>query len=141
MFPPDERIERAKALLATNAIPFANCEPQETRKTKKLKTPDGPITREVVYRDWRVNGNVGPAKTEIVVGDSGRIIFGTCSCAFFQENLLGKGPCEHMIALFMASADGRKDLPTSMPASIAPAPTPNAGQKEEAGDEGEGDID
>jgi hypothetical protein len=132
MFPPDERVERARVLLATNAIPFANCEPQETRKTKKLKTPDGPITREVVYRDWRVTGNVGPAKTEIVVGDSGRIIFGTCSCAFFQENLLGKGPCEHMIALFKASADGRKDLPTSMPASSAPAPPMRPDQKEEA---------
>ena len=113
LFPPDERLERAKALLARNAVPFARCEPQETRKTKKLKTPDGPVTREIVYRDWRVTGNVATEKTEIVVGDSGRIIFGTCSCAFFQENLLGKGPCEHMIALFKASADGRKDLPTS----------------------------
>ena len=57
----------------------------------------------------RVTGNVATEKTEIVVGDSGRIIFGTCSCAFFQDNLMGKGPCEHMLALFKASADGRKD--------------------------------
>ena len=119
LFPPDERLERAKALLARNAVPFARCEPQETRKTKKLKTPDGPITREIVYRDWRVTGNVATEKTEIVVGDSGRIIFGTCSCAFFQDNLLGKGPCEHMIALFKASADGRKDLPTSTASSCS----------------------
>ncbi|MEI9866353.1 MAG: hypothetical protein WDN00_17710 [Limisphaerales bacterium] len=61
-FPPDERLERAKALLAKNAVPFARCEPQETRKTKKLKTPDGPITREIVYRDWRVTGNVATEK-------------------------------------------------------------------------------
>jgi hypothetical protein len=67
-----------------------------------------------------VTGNVAADKTEIVVGDMGRIIFGTCSCAFFQENLLGKGPCEHMIALFRASADGRKDLPTSTPAAAPP---------------------
>ncbi len=122
MFPPDERVERAKALLAQNAVPFVRCEPQETRKTKKLKTPDGPITREIVYRDWRVAGNVGTEKSEIVVGDSGRIIFGTCSCAFFQDNLLGKGPCEHMIALFRASAEARKDLPTSTAAAAAPPP-------------------
>src|SRR5262249_48835492 len=131
MFPPDERLERAKTLLATNAVPFARCEPEETRKTKKLKTPDGPITREVVYRDWRVSGNVGADKTEIVVGDSGRIIFGTCTCAFFQDNLLGKGPCEHMIALFGASADGRKDLPTSTPVTAVPPPPPKA-QAEDA---------
>jgi hypothetical protein len=146
LFPPDERLERARALLATNAVPFASCEAQETRKTKKLKTPDGPVTREVVYRDWRVSGNVGPEKTEIVVGDSGRIIFGTCSCAFFQDHLLGKGPCEHMVALFRASADGRKDLPTSTPALSIPAPPPkteadskDAGESEEEFDENESD--
>jgi hypothetical protein len=117
LFPPDERVERAQALLSANAIPFARCEVQETRKTKKLKTPDGPITREIVYRDWRVSGNVGSDKSEIVVGDTGRIIFGTCTCAFFQQNLMGRGPCEHMIALFKVSADSRADLPTSTPAA------------------------
>jgi hypothetical protein len=145
LFPPDERLERASALLAKNAIPFARCEPQETRKTKKLKTPDGPVTREIVYRDWRVTGGVGTEKTEIVVGDSGRIIFGTCSCAFFQENLLSKGPCEHMIALFRASADGRKDLPTSQPASAdakpgTSAPSDRSDQSDEP-DESEEDFD
>lgn len=141
MFPPDARLERARELLANNAIPFARCEPQETRKTKKLKTPDGPVTREVIYRDWRVTGNVGPEQTEIVVGDSGRIIFGTCSCAFFQENLLNQGPCEHMIALFRASADGRQDLPTSIPSATGPSPSPKQprqdGEDEEEGPEQE----
>ncbi len=138
MFPPDERVERANALLTNNAVPFARCEPQETRKTKKLKTPDGPVTREIVYRDWRVTGNVGPEKTEVVVGDAGRIIFGTCSCTFFQENLLGKGPCEHMIALFKASADGRKDLPTSAPADEVAAPPK---LQNEADEDSEEDFD
>jgi len=132
-------------LLAANSVPFARCEPQETRKTRKLKTPDGPITREIVYRDWRVTGSVGPEKTEIVVGDTGRIIFGTCSCAFFQENLLGRGPCEHMIALFRASADGRKDLPTSTPVSpesVAPRKTsPDAEGDTEAAEPVEEDFD
>jgi hypothetical protein len=134
LFPPDPRTERAEALLRQNAVGFARCEPQETRKVKKLKTPDGPVTREIVYRDWRVTGSVATEKTEIVVGDAGRIIFGTCSCAFFQENLLGKGPCEHMIALFKTSADGRKDLPTSIRAavgSVAPAAAKDAEDTED----------
>jgi hypothetical protein len=135
-FPPDERLEKAKALLAKNTVPFARCEPQETRKTKKLKTPDGPVTREIVYRDWRVTGNVATEKTEIVVGDSGRIIFGTCSCPFFQDNLLGKGPCEHMLALFKASADGRKDLPTSTASSAPAGVKPSA-----AGETGDGESE
>jgi hypothetical protein len=137
LFPPDERAERANALLATNAIPFARCEPQESRKTKRLKTPEGPVTREIVHRDWRVTGNVGPDKTEIVVGDAGRLLFGTCTCAFFQEHLLGRGPCEHMIALFRASADGRKDLPTSHP--VADAAAPPRRQPPDAAAEGESD--
>jgi hypothetical protein len=142
MFPPDERIERARDLLAANAVPFARCEPEETRKTKKLKTPNGPVTREVVYRDWRVTGNVGSEKTEVVVGDSGRIIFGTCSCPFFQDNLLGKGPCEHMIALFKASADGRRDLPTSAPvASVPPPASKRSPTGDEESEEGEPEID
>jgi hypothetical protein len=81
---------------------------------------------------------VATEKTEIVVGDSGRIIFGTCSCAFFQDNLLGKGPCEHMLALFKASADGRKDLPTSTassaPASVKPS---SADEEGDGGSENE----
>jgi hypothetical protein len=144
LFPPDVRTERANALLATNAIPFARCEPQETRKTKRLKTPEGPVTREVVHRDWRVTGNVGPDKTEIVVADAGRLLFGTCTCAFFREHLLGRGPCEHMIALFRASADGRKDLPTSQAVADAAAPprrqSPDAAAEGE-NDEGEEDFD
>jgi hypothetical protein len=130
LFPPDERLERARVLIAQNAVSFARCEPQETRKARKLKTPDGPVTREIVYRDWRVTGQVASEKTEIVVGDLGRIIFGTCTCSFFQENLLGKGPCEHMLALFKASADGRKDLPTST-ASHAPVRLNSSGGADE----------
>lgn len=140
-FPPDVRMERANELLAANAVPFARCEAEETRKTKKLKTPDGPITREIVYRDWRVSGNVGKEKTGIVVGDSGRIIFGTCTCAFFQENILGCGPCEHMIALFKASADGRKDLPTSQPARAESTGRPMHVDEDEEDDEEEDSRD
>jgi hypothetical protein len=139
MFPPDERLERANALLAANAIPFARCEPQETRKTKKLKTPEGPVTREIVYRDWRVSGNVGPEKAEIVIGDTGRIIFGVCTCAFFQENIMGRGPCEHMIALFKVSADSRIDLPTS--AAVATGAAPSSRHKSGDSDEEESEDD
>jgi hypothetical protein len=145
LFPPDERLERASALLAKNAVPFARCELQENRKSRRYRNPnDGSMMfREVIYRDWRVTGSVGGDKTEIVVGDPERIIFGTCSCAFFQENLLGKGPCEHMIALFKASADGRKDLPTSTASSAeATAPVkPKASDQETDTEEGEEDFD
>jgi predicted nucleic acid-binding Zn finger protein len=57
-----------------------------------------------------VKGTVGELpedSTEIVVNDSGRIIFGRCACPFFEENLLNQGPCEHMLALFRASESSR----------------------------------
>ena len=38
-----------------------------------------------------------------MLDDAGRLIFGTCGCAFFKENVLNKGPCEHMVALLVAS--------------------------------------
>jgi hypothetical protein len=140
LFPPDERVERAAALLSTGSVALTRCEPQETRKTRKLKTPDGPTTREIIYRDWLVGGSVANEKTEIVVGDSGRIIYGTCSCAFFQDNLLGKGPCEHMLAMFRASAEDRKDLPTSRPSSAPPGISPFLGEVVED-DESEDEMD
>ena len=86
-----------------------------------------------------MNGVVGPETTEIVVADSGRIIFGTCGCPFFQENLLGKGPCEHMIALFQASHERRRDLPTSQAVSPAIPSSTGADDKEEGFDTEEGE--
>lgn len=147
LFPPDERVERAQALLAQKAVHFAHCEPQETRKTRRLKTPAGPVDREIIYRDWRVTGSVGTEKrTEIVVGDRGTMIFGTCTCRFFQENLLGQGPCEHMLALWQASAAERQDAPTSVPAATGSVGQPPArpaaeddSAEEEAAEENEDD--
>jgi hypothetical protein len=143
LFPPDVRLERAAELIAQKAVRFAACEPQETRKVKKLGTPDGPVMREIVYRDWRVTGAVGDqTKIEIVVGDTGRIIFGTCGCSFFRENLLSKGPCEHMIALFRVTAEARKDLPTSEPAPAeAVAPPLGAPPSDAEADEPREEVD
>jgi hypothetical protein len=116
-FPPNIRVENARAFLAAGAVQITSCERSETRKAKKLKTPEGTIEREIIYREWRVEGVVADQpKVEIVVADSGRIIFGLCACEFFKENILNKGPCEHMLALLHVSSDQRKDSASSMPA-------------------------
>jgi hypothetical protein len=70
--------------------------------------------REMVLRDLVVKGSAGDQPSvEVVANDSGRMIFGKCGCAFFRENLLNRGPCEHLLALFLASAPLRQDLPAS----------------------------
>ncbi|MBI1247869.1 MarR family transcriptional regulator [bacterium] len=115
-FPPDLRRELAAKMLADSQVSVKSCDAEETTKVKRLKTPDGPITRSVIYRDWRIQGRAGDADSvEVVVNDTGRIIFGRCSCDFFREHLMNQGPCEHMLALFQATADKRVESATSSP--------------------------
>lgn len=128
-FPPDPRSERAAQMLAEGVVTISSCQAEENTKVKRLKTPEGPVTRQIVYRDWRVTGRAGDADSvEVVVSDTGRIIFGRCTCDFFQDHLMNQGPCEHMLALFRASAELRIDGASSNPASDAPGvhtrPTP-----------------
>jgi uncharacterized Zn finger protein len=120
-FPPDRRVELAEKILSEGGVQVIACDAEETKKTRKLKTPEGAVVREIVYRDWRVRGRVaGARETEVVINDNGSIIFGRCDCDFFAEHLMNQGPCEHMIALFQASENQRRDNPTSAPGTIDP---------------------
>lgn len=112
-FPPDPRRERSRELLAAGKVRVDSCTVQETRKTQKVKRPDGERTREIFFRDWRVTGAAEEQPVEIIVKDTGQIIFGACGCDFFREHLLNQGPCEHMIALAKFTESKRKDLPTT----------------------------
>lgn len=149
LYPPDPRTEQAAAFLESGDLAIETCEPQETRKVRQLKTPEGVVMREVIYRDWRVTGRVGSAKgVEIVIDDHGRVIFGKCPCAFFQENLLGRGPCEHMMVLHQASEALRADLPSSVAAKDDAIARPSRPRDEDAdeaatdeAEEGEDDVD
>jgi hypothetical protein len=105
------------------------CCTEETTKTRRLKTPDGPVYRQISYRDWHVCGAVGEIPdVQLVVNDGGNIIFGRCTCPFFDANLMQQGPCEHILALFQASAEKRVDQPTS----VAAVPDANTKQADES---------
>lgn len=130
-FPPDLRRELAAKLLAAGSVRVESCCTQETTKTRRLKTPDGPVERQITYRDWHINGSVGDvSEVQAVVNDSGSIIFGRCSCPFFDANLMQQGPCEHILALFQASAEQRVDRPTSVPAPADPV-NPTKGEEDD----------
>lgn len=117
-FPPDRRRELAERLIAEGRVRVETCSTSETTKTRRLKTPDGPVRRQITYRDWHIRGAVGEIlEVEVVVNDSGSIILGRCSCPFFDANLMRQGPCEHILALFQATASQRVDQPTSVPAT------------------------
>jgi hypothetical protein len=118
-FPPDLRREIAARFLADGRVKVESCCTQETTKIRRLKTPRGRVLREITYRDWHVAGTVGEfADVQVVVNDVGTIIFGRCSCPFFDANLLQQGPCEHILALFQASAAMRVDQPTSVALAV-----------------------
>lgn len=109
---PDVRLARVPLL----SVEITSCEPQETRKIRRYHTPEGRVSREVIYRDWRVQGQVDGRSVEAVVNERGRTIFGTCECPFFTENLLAKGPCEHILALVQRSAELRQETESSVEA-------------------------
>jgi hypothetical protein len=112
LYPPDPRRDAARQYVEDGQVEVKDCEIRRTIKMKNLTTPFGKRRQEVVYRDWHVAGTIGrhPShETEIVINDDGRIIFGTCNCPFFQENLMNQGPCEHMLALFAGSESHRRE--------------------------------
>lgn len=121
-FPPDLRKELAAGLIANGLVMVSACSAEETKKVRTFRDPSTgdmkqKVAREITYRDWRVVGRAGECEpVEIVVDDRGRIIFGRCTCAFFDEHLMNQGPCEHMLALFRASEDMRVDAASSEPA-------------------------
>jgi len=115
VFPPDAQLIASKGM----AVTVTSALPRETKKTRRLKTPDGPVMREIVYRDWQVFGSAGDQpQVEAVLNGDGRLIFGKCGCKLFVEHHLSEGPCAHLIALVTASESQRRDLPTS---TLAPA--------------------
>ena len=111
--PPNPRKEGARRLLECGEIEVTECTLRETKKPKFLRTGPGGERRKVTYRDWVVEGerrNKGNAwPVEVVLNDRGRIIFGTCKCDFFTENLLHLGPCECLLALAHAGEARRRD--------------------------------
>ncbi|MHC9538492.1 MAG: SWIM zinc finger family protein [Vulcanimicrobiota bacterium] len=123
LFPPEERRENALSFIEKGEVHLESVSTRETRKIKGLPSPDGLQRREIIYRDWQMSGKVGKTENiEIVVTEGGRIIFGTCQCPFFKENLLNRGPCEHMLALYGKGMGEIRDLPTSNEVTGATAP-------------------
>ncbi len=85
LFAPDPRIERAQALLKDGRVTLLHFGPSEVRR-----------------RETRATATVraGDKMYEVIVSvdDEGSVRFGVCQCKFFQDNILSRGPCEHILA-------------------------------------------
>ena len=86
-YPPDPRVTEALTLEEEEKVNVASDEIRETRKANSI------------FFDRVISGSVDEQNVEVVIKDTGQMIFGTCECPFFQENLMARGPCAHMIAL------------------------------------------
>ena len=127
LYPADPRAEEAATLKAT----VQECAIQEQRKLKTLTTPQGQVQRELIFRDWKVQGECQGHPMELVVSEREQILFGRCDCAFFQKHLLSQGPCSHLLALYEASREQRgQNLPSSLEVQEVPP-------RQEVGEDGE----
>lgn len=118
LYPPDARREEAERLQAAGEVTVTSEAPRETRKVRRLPTPQGPVIREVIHRDWVVHGRAGAqAALELVLSDEDRLLFGRCGCEHFREHLLNQGPCAHLLALLRVARVRRKELASSTPSS------------------------
>ncbi|AKQ64612.1 SWIM zinc finger domain protein [Myxococcus hansupus] len=140
MYPPDPRREDAERLEAAGAVEITSAAPRETRKVRRLPTPEGSITREIVLRDWVVHGRAGDqSDIELVLNDEDRLLFGRCGCEAFREHLLNRGPCTHMLALLRRARVQRRELASSQPAPEDARAAPRASREAALDPEGADD--
>jgi len=125
-------------LAASLRVEGLTCVAVETRKIRRLRSPEGrDEQRELVFRDWSITGDCwgeheAVSGVQLTVSDRDRMLFGRCPCAFFQEHLLNRGPCAHLLALFEASRELRVDGPSSR--TLAEEDEPAGGEGEERDD-------
>jgi hypothetical protein len=113
-FGPDSRCVAAHQWIQEGTVSVKECRPQDRHQVRQVRMLSSELLCEVIRRDWYVSGVVaGQTDVEVIVQDPGRIIFGLCSCPFFEQNGLNRGPCAHMLGLLQASASRRTAPPLS----------------------------
>jgi hypothetical protein len=112
LWPPDPCQEAATRLLAEpDGVQVRQLDAEDLPKARRFRHPDSGerIERVVAYPQWRIRGVSQGFEPEAVVGDEGQLVSGTCGCGFFQEHLLSRGPCPHMLALLWRSEPQRQE--------------------------------
>lgn len=89
LFPPNPRMAQAQTLADAGRVELTHITPpaQNSRpETRALaRVEDGP-TYDVI----------------VAVDEDQHLRFGRCGCPFFQENMMSRGPCEHILAARLA---------------------------------------
>jgi len=96
LFAPDPRIAQAQDLVDSDNVTINKIFPSDVREneTKIIGTvTDGDITHEVLA----------------AVDREARIRFAQCGCDFFKENIMNRGPCQHILALRFAADEALQE--------------------------------
>jgi hypothetical protein len=96
--------ELSREPLPVDKLRFAN--EREERATRFLETAGtvhvqarpSSVDASVELSGWVKEGAKTLRPTLRLDGDQ-RMVFGECTCNFFQQNKLFRGPCEHLLAL------------------------------------------
>ena len=99
LFAPDPRLATAEGLLAAGAVSLRDV-------TDAANDPKGrgEARASAAVRDDAASATYA---VSVAVDDTGRLRFARCECPFFQNNILARGPCEHILATSLALAAGK----------------------------------
>jgi len=88
LFAPNPRAVAAQRLVDAGHVTLGEITPPERRDDGRRETrAEARVTDGQVY------------DVLVSVDSTGRLRFGRCGCPFFQNNLLSRGPCEHLLAV------------------------------------------
>ncbi|MBC7921471.1 MAG: SWIM zinc finger family protein [Ferruginibacter sp.] len=109
MYDLHKKVYRARELsqepLPTEKLRFNN--PREAKATQLVDAKEVTVKPEFLPEgNLKLSGTVREGKQqyapELVIDRDERIAQATCTCHFYHQNKLYKGPCEHILALRMA---------------------------------------
>jgi len=91
LFAPNPRAVAAQRLVDAGKVALGEITPPERRDDNRRETrAEARVTDGQVY------------DVLVSVDSTGRLRFGRCECPYFQNNLLSRGPCEHLLAVTFA---------------------------------------
>ena len=106
--------ELSREPLPLSELRFSN--ERESAATEFVEAKQVTVERQMPADSggYKLVGSVSTHKKfalELEIGPDEQVIGGKCSCNFFQQNKLRKGPCEHMLALRMQyNREGKSNL-------------------------------
>lgn len=91
LFAPDPRLAVAEKLFENGGVTL-----------REITLPDPEEKRRRETRATAAIDDGASYEVTVSVDDTGRVRFGRCSCKFFADNMLSRGPCEHILAARLA---------------------------------------